>query len=166
MNLYTTFVLNASRSPETAEGDPGRRFMEDRMAVNYYIADKPIKAEYEAFRKFWEDELFPEFIKKLSGYCQETGGRIVNKDLAEEIAEDHLCGYSCVPLSETTYKTPLVTVNHAGIFWRKCLIEDRPVNSLEDLIVFFSRKERQERYQVEDEKGRAYTLNELMDLLK
>lgn len=98
------------------------------MAVNYYIADKPIKAEYEAFRKFWEDELFPEFIKKLYGYCQETGGRIVNKDLAEEIAEDHLCGYSCVPLSETTSKTPLVTVNHAGIFWRKCLIEDRPVN--------------------------------------
>ena len=86
--------------------------------------------------------------------------------MAEEIAEDHLCGYSCVPLSETTYKTPLVTVNHAGVFWRKCVIGDRSVNSLEDLIVFFSRKERQERYQVEDEKGRAYTLNDLMDLLK
>ena len=46
------------------------------------------------------------------------------------------------------------------------MIGDRSVNSLEDLIVFFSRKERQERYQVEDEKGRAYTLNDLMDLLK
>lgn len=58
----------------------------DRMAVNYYIADKPIKSGIQAFRKFWEDELFRNLLKTIRLL---PGNRRQNRqqDLAEEIAE-------------------------------------------------------------------------------
>ncbi|MDO4269159.1 MAG: hypothetical protein Q4C73_11870 [Eubacteriales bacterium] len=64
------------------------------------------------------------------------------------------------------FENPLVTVNNSGIVWKKCVVEEQPVNGLEDLIKFFSKKDRQERYALEDESGKTYTLNDLMDLLK
>ena len=136
------------------------------MSITYYIADKNKKDEYEKFRKFWEDELFPEFIDKIYEYCSSVDGEIVNQDLAEGIAEDNLCGYSSVPLSETKFEEVMVTVNHAGVFWRKCVVEGNSINSLEELIKFFSKKEHQEHYLVLDENGRGYRINELMELLK
>ena len=118
MNLYTTFVLNASRSPETAEGDPGRRFVEDRMAVDYYIADKHIKAEYEAFRKFWEDELFPEFIKNCTATARkpaaESSTRICRGDRRGSSVRLFLRPFNV----RLPYKTLWLPVNHAGVFWR------------------------------------------------
>ena len=118
------------------------------MSTTYYIANRKRKKECEEFKKFWEEEWFPEIIDKLYQFCTGTNGEIVNKDLAESITEDKMCGLSCTPLS--------------GVFWHKCEVEGVLLNSLEELIKFFSKKANQETYSLEDQNGRVCTLNDLI----
>ena len=53
------------------------------MSTTYYIANRKRKKECEEFKKFWEEEWFPEITDKLYQFCTGTNGEIVNKDLAE-----------------------------------------------------------------------------------
>ena len=69
------------------------------MSTTYYIVNRKRKKECEEFKKFWEEEWFPEITDKLYQFCTGTNGEIVNKDLAESISEDKMCGFSCTPLS-------------------------------------------------------------------
>ena len=73
-----------------------------------------------------------------------------------------MCGFSCTPLSDTLYEEAFLTVNHAGVFWHKCEVEGVLLNSLEELIKFFSKKANQETYSLEDQNGRVCTLNDLI----
>lgn len=72
---------------------------------------------------------------------------------------DDFCGFSCPPLND---KELLVTVKPSGVLWHKCEVEGVLLNSPEQLIKFFSKRANQEKYSMEDESGRACTLNELM----
>lgn len=136
------------------------------MSTNYYLADRNKKEECKKFEKLWEEEWFPQFKSSIYNFCTMTNGEIVNIDLAESIAEDHLCGFSYSPLSDTLYEQSFLTVNKSGIFWHKCVVENITLDSQENLIKFFSVKENQEKYLIEDEDGRVYTLNDLLDRLK
>ena len=59
------------------------------------------------------------------------------------------------------YKKELELVG-AGVFWHKCEVEGVLLNSLEELIKFFSKKANQETYSLEDQNGRVCTLNDLI----
>lgn len=77
-----------------------------------------------------------------------------------------MCGFSYSPLSDTLYEQSFLTVNKSGIFSHKCVVENITLDSQEKLIKFFSVKENQEKYLIEDEYGRVYILNDLLDRLK
>ena len=132
------------------------------MSTTYYIANRKRKKECEEFKKFWEEEWFPEITDKLYQFCTGTNGEIVNKDLAESITEDKMCGFSSTPLSDTLFEEAFLTVNKSGVFWHKCEVEGVLLNSLEELIKFFSKKANQETYSLEDQNGRVCTLNDLI----
>lgn len=115
--------------------------MWEETNVNYILYSKQKeKKECEEFKKFWEEEWFPEITDKLYQFCTGTNGEIVNKDLAESITEDKMCGFSCTPLSDTLYEEAFLTVNKSGVFWHKCEVEGVLLNSLEELIKFFRRR--------------------------
>lgn len=99
---------------------------------------------------------------KLHQFCAEANGEIVNDELAERLMRDSFSVFSRSPLSDSLYKEPFLTVNHAGVFWHKCETEGALLNSLEDLIKFFSKRANQEKYSLEDESGWGCTLNELI----
>ena len=44
------------------------------MSTTYYIANRKRKKECEEFKKFWEEEWFPEIIDKLYQFCTGTNG--------------------------------------------------------------------------------------------
>lgn len=54
---------------------------------------------------------------------------------------DSFSVFSRSPLSDSLYKEPFLTVNHAGVFWHKCETEGALLNSLEDLIKFFPKEQ-------------------------
>ena len=62
------------------------------MSTTYYIANRKRKKECGEFKKFWEEEWFPEITDKLYQFCTGTNGEIVNKDLAA-VSYTHLDVY-------------------------------------------------------------------------
>ena len=132
------------------------------MSTTYYIANRKRKKECREFEKFWEEEWFPMVTDKLHQFCAEANGEIVNDELAERLMRDSFSAFSRSPLSDSLYKEPFLTVNHAGVFWHKCEVEGVLLNSLEELIKFFSKKANQETYSLEDQNGRVCTLNDLI----
>lgn len=136
------------------------------MPTNYYLADRRKKEECKRFEKFWEEEWFPQIRSSIYDFCTMIDGEIVNEDLAEGIIEDNLCGFSYSPLSDTLFKQSFLTVKKSGIFWHKCTIGNLTFDSQESLIKFFSTKENQDKYLIEDESGHIWTLNDLLDRLK
>ena len=79
--------------------------------MNIYISHKSRKEECIKFKKYWEEEWFPQIKRLLYDFCKEINGEIVNADLAEKITEDYAiseCQFA--PISGTLYKENLVTI--------------------------------------------------------
>ena len=56
-----------------------------------------------------------EITDKLLPICTGTNGETVNKDLAESISEDKMCGFSCTPLVRYLHEEAFFTVNKSGV---------------------------------------------------
>ena len=130
--------------------------------MNIYISHKSRKEECIKFKKYWEEEWFPQIKRLLYDFCKEINGEIVNADLAEKITEDYAiseCQFA--PISGTLYKENLVTINKAGVFWHNHIWDNIRISSLSELIQFFDDNGHRESYVLEDQEGKIYSLSEL-----
>ena len=132
--------------------------------MNIYISHKSRKEECIKFKKYWEEEWFPQIKRLLYDFCEEIDGEIVNADLAEKITEDYaVSGCQFAPISDTLYKESLVTIKEAGVFWHNHIWDNIRISSLSELIQFFDDNEHKETYVLEDQEGKIYSLRELID---
>ena len=53
------------------------------MSEGYYIINRKLKKEYEDFADFWENKLYPSFIKRLKEYGEKVDGELINKEIVD-----------------------------------------------------------------------------------
>lgn len=62
------------------------------MSTSYYLVDPQKEKEHNAFRRFWEEELYPGFIKRIKEYCKNGKGVTVSDEL-ETLLHDSIDGF-------------------------------------------------------------------------
>ena len=62
------------------------------MSTAYYLVDPQKEIEHNAFRHFWEEELYPNFKRMISEYCERGKGVTVSDEL-EALLEDSIEGF-------------------------------------------------------------------------
>ena len=62
------------------------------MSTAYYLVDPQKEIEHNAFRHFWEEELYPNFMRMISEYCEKGEGVTVSDEL-EAMLEDSIEGF-------------------------------------------------------------------------
>ncbi len=62
------------------------------MSTAYYLVDPQREREYNAFRRFWEEKLYPGFVKQIEEYCIEGKGVTVSDEL-ETLLKDSMEGF-------------------------------------------------------------------------
>lgn len=62
------------------------------MSTAYYLVDPQKENEHNAFRHFWEEELYPNFKRMIAEYCEKGNGVTVSDDL-KALLEDSMGGF-------------------------------------------------------------------------
>lgn len=140
------------------------------MSTEYYLSNRKKQEEIQAFNKFWEEELIPEFKQKIIDYCKKADGRYVNEMFAEQIIEEKITDISAAPGDSQGYETIIGVSRWSGkrpLFqWEGSYIEDCIIRDEGSLVGFFASKTNQERYCIVDENHKEYTLKGFLEKIK
>ena len=84
------------------------------MSEGYYIINRKLKKECEDFVDFWENKLYPSFIKQLKEYGESVSGELINKEIVEWVPwrGDGLPTSYC-PLLDDSYQHCFGSYNEA-----------------------------------------------------
>ena len=128
------------------------------MSTSYYITNKTKEKEYRAFADFWDNQLMPELLKSIEGYCSSTAGEYVNEDTTEDIWEHIKYRLPFCPLNEENCGSRFGAYTNAnGFRWDHITVDRVLIYSLKSLSEFLAQHP---DYCIQDECSEDISLEE------